>query len=283
MFVLGAAYGIIEEGLMVKSFFDPGWTDLGILGVYGRWLEVNWVWSEWLTIYHAIFSIAIPITLVELAYPNRRNESWLNNRKLAGTIVLLCAVTLFGYGFLTSHRPPIPQYLSSAMLVLVLLLIAWKIPHRLGKNGSINPWKPSRLASIGFFITLLFFLLFGAGPHIVNQPTILMLLGMGLVFAIFHFLRRYDWSKRTLYHKFALAAGALGFFIAITPLQELDKNRPDNPQGMLFVGIVALVMLFILRKRLKSHIASLEARYCSDCNQQIPIDARFCPNCGEKT
>ena len=41
LLVLGAAYGIIEEGLMVKSFFDPNWTDLGILGTYGRWLGVN--------------------------------------------------------------------------------------------------------------------------------------------------------------------------------------------------------------------------------------------------
>jgi len=34
--LLGAAYGILEEGLMVKSFFDPGWMDLGILGTFGR-------------------------------------------------------------------------------------------------------------------------------------------------------------------------------------------------------------------------------------------------------
>jgi len=32
---LGAAYGIFEEGLMVKSFFDPNWVDLGILSSYG--------------------------------------------------------------------------------------------------------------------------------------------------------------------------------------------------------------------------------------------------------
>ncbi len=89
MFVLGAAYGIIEEGLMVKSFFDPYWMDLGILGVYGRWVGVNWVWAEWLTIYHAVFSIAIPISLVELAYPERRNQSWVNNRKLVCLIILL--------------------------------------------------------------------------------------------------------------------------------------------------------------------------------------------------
>ena len=38
LFILGAAYGILEEGLMVKSFFDPNWMDLGILGSYGRWM-----------------------------------------------------------------------------------------------------------------------------------------------------------------------------------------------------------------------------------------------------
>jgi hypothetical protein len=99
MFVLGAAYGMIEEGLMVKSFFDPKWMDLGILGVYGRWLEVNWVWAEWLTIYHAIFSIAIPITLVELAYPKRRSDRWLSNKKFCGVIILLASVVTFGISF----------------------------------------------------------------------------------------------------------------------------------------------------------------------------------------
>lgn len=29
---LGAAYGIIEEGPTAKSFIDPNWIELGILG-----------------------------------------------------------------------------------------------------------------------------------------------------------------------------------------------------------------------------------------------------------
>ena len=75
LLLLGAAYGILEEGLLVKSFFDPKWMDLGILGSFGRWAEVNWVWAEMLTVYHAVFSITIPIVLVELAYAERREES----------------------------------------------------------------------------------------------------------------------------------------------------------------------------------------------------------------
>lgn len=254
LLVLGAAYGIIEEGLMVKSFFDPGWVDLGILGVYGRWLEVNWVWSEWLTIYHAIFSIVIPITLVELAYADVRNERWLSSRELAGVTSLLCVVTVFGCVFLTTYHPPLLQYLLSAVLVGALFLLAWKIPNKIGKNGSLNPWRPSRLALFGFITTLALFLLFGAGPNIIGHPPVLMLLGITLVFTVFSLLRRYEWNERRLYNKFALAAGALGFFIMLTPLQELDNSRLDNTQGMFIVGIAATIMLILLRKRLKSRV-----------------------------
>ena len=202
LFILGAAYGVIEEGLMVKSFFDPGWMDLGILGVYGRWLEVNWVWAEWLTIYHSIFSIVIPITLVEVAYPELRNKRWLSNKKLAGVAILLCAVTAFGYCFLTTYRPPALQYLISVVLVGALFLLAWKTSSKMGRNGSLKPSKPSRLASFGFITTLALFLLFGAGPNVISSPAVLMLLGIGLVFVIFSLLKRYEWNERRLYHKF---------------------------------------------------------------------------------
>src|SRR5256885_16843146 len=48
--LLGAAYGIIEEGLAVKSLFDPGWMGLGALDWHGRWFDVNWVSAVCLTI-----------------------------------------------------------------------------------------------------------------------------------------------------------------------------------------------------------------------------------------
>ncbi len=46
LLLLGAAYGIVEEGLMCKSFFNPHWTDTGFLSVYGRAGGVNWVWAS---------------------------------------------------------------------------------------------------------------------------------------------------------------------------------------------------------------------------------------------
>ena len=258
MLVLGMVYGIVEEGLMVKSFFDPEWGDLGILGIYGRWQGVNWVWVEWLTIYHAIFSIAIPITIVELAYPERRNESWVGNKKFMGLVVLMGAVTVFGYLFLTDYRPPFPQYFLSAAIATLLILVAWRIPVNTGRNGILQALMPKKLLLIGFLTTLTLFMLFMAGPHLINQPPILMILGAGLLFAIFCFLKRYEWDEETLYHKFTLASSAVVFLAALTPLQELDKSRLDNTRGMLIVGIIALVLLILLRLRLKSQMFARE-------------------------
>jgi hypothetical protein len=251
LFVLGAAYGIIEEGLMVKSFFDPEWMDLGILGSYGRWEGVNWVWAEWLTIYHAIFSIAIPITLVELAYAGRRNRRWIGNRTFVVLVVLLASVTALGYSGLTDYKPPPMQYMLSAITAAAIIFLAWKVPPRTGRKGNLRPLKSSRLALAGFLCASSFFLFFMVGPHIVPGAAALMLLGTGLVFAVAGFLKRYEWNARTLYHKFSLSAGALTFLIVLTPLQEFDKSRSDNPQGMLIVGIVALILLVLLRRKLK--------------------------------
>jgi hypothetical protein len=240
---------------MVKSFFDPEWMDLGVLGVYGRWLETNWVWAEWLTIYHAVFSIAIPIVLVELAYPEKRNDKWVGNKKFCGLIILLGSVTAFGNLFLTSYRPPLPQYLLSALTVVGLILFARKIPTKTGKNGHHQVWKPTRLNLVGFITATGFFLFFMAGPYLISQPLILMFLGGGLVFSVFLFLGRFHWDESTLYHKFALSAGALAFLILLTPLHELNTNRLDNTQGMAIIGLVALITLLFLRRKLK--LASL--------------------------
>jgi len=43
--LLGAAYGILEEGLVVTSWFNPYWPDLGVLVHYGRLFDVSWVWA----------------------------------------------------------------------------------------------------------------------------------------------------------------------------------------------------------------------------------------------
>ena len=97
LLLLGAAYGVLEEGLMCKSFFNPCWTDTGYLSVYGRAWGINWVWAFGLTVYHMVVSITVPIFLTEALYPLRAKEPWLRRRgwSIAGGSLTL--VVLLGF------------------------------------------------------------------------------------------------------------------------------------------------------------------------------------------
>jgi hypothetical protein len=244
--VLGGAYGILEEGLMVKSFFDPAWMDLGALGQFGRFLEVNWVWAVLLTVYHAVFSIAIPIALVEMALPRQRGERWTTDRQLHIFMVLIAAVTAFGFVFLTPYRPPPLQYSAAAACVLAA---GWAA-HRMGRlrwrpGGGAAPVRRMLLAGLAF--ATLFFIFDFLGPYIFLNPALNIAAVALLVFCMWRLLERYDWDwDGNIKPKLALVSGALLFFIVLAPLQQLDATRADTTSGMALVGIAAAALLMLL-------------------------------------
>ena len=43
--VMGAAYGILEEGVFIHSWFNPSFEGLHSLAVYGRAWDTSWVWA----------------------------------------------------------------------------------------------------------------------------------------------------------------------------------------------------------------------------------------------
>ena len=139
LLLIGAAYGILEEGLMVASFQNPTWMDLGVLGVFGRWLGVNWVWAVELTFYHALVSITVPVLLVELLYPERRHLPWLHGRwRWIVPMLLLVDVVagLFIFAEFTGFRPPLPQYLFFVAACLFFLYLANKLPSSWAREGT---------------------------------------------------------------------------------------------------------------------------------------------------
>ncbi|MEW6568317.1 MAG: hypothetical protein AB1449_09170 [Chloroflexota bacterium] len=259
LLALGAAYGIVEEGLMVKSFFDPSWMDLGPLGVYGRWAGVNWVWAVVLTAYHALFSISIPVLLVSLTFPARRGEAWLGRRSFRLLTGLLVFVVAFGFFALTPYRPPWIPYLMAAACVFALYGLARKLPtptRRVLESAHRLP-GPVWFCVVGFAGTLVFFLMAWVVPNTQVPPTVnIALIGGWLWWLGSRLARRLitrDGKEEARLH--ALAAGALGFFILLAPLQEFDPTRVDNTSGMTLVGLVALLALVLLYRQLRRRSA----------------------------
>jgi hypothetical protein len=257
--VLGLAYGIIEEGLMVKSFFDPAWPDLGLLGVYGRWAGINWVWSLFLTIYRAVYSIATPIFLVELLFPERRDERWVGRRGMITLSLLLLAVVLLGFFVLTPYRPPALPYLMALVVTVGLYAVAHRMPTHWWTGRTEPRRNPLWFGILGFASTLVFFFMHWILPEIGVPVSLTMMAAVLLVWmvviAVRHMSGEGGWSDED---KLALASGALTFFILLAPISEFDASRLDNPTGMTLVGLVALFFLIWLRRKTRRRMGGEE-------------------------
>lgn len=254
IFVLGAAYGILEEGLMVKSFFDPQWMDLGPLGVYGRWAGVNWVWSLGLTIFHTVWSICIPILLVTLMYPHRAHGPWVGRRTFRALVGLLLADVVFGFLALTTYRPPVIPYVLAILVVIGLYTAARRMPARLRAVASADP-VVDRPHGLRYFAASLagavaFFILLWGVPNTRVSPLVTMALMLLLAGAAWLALRRVNPASRwDASHLLALASGALAFFILLAPLQELDPAHAVERRGMALVGLAMALLLVWLGRR----------------------------------
>ncbi len=232
--VMGAAYGILEEGVAVKSFFDPEWMDLGGLGVYGRYIGTNWVWAVWLTIYHTVISITLPILIVYMLYPHLRNERFLTRKQFKIVLAILFLDVLVCTTLLNPHVPLVPMYLLSIAAVFGLLYYAKHVPRSFLRPTKPGPsWRPRRFAVLGFLLLLVNFLLSAVfidtgAPALV--PIVLMLAFSGFVLVM---IVEHIGSSNNLPQVAALAGGLLGFLVLIGVLVEFG--------GMLGMSVVALV------------------------------------------
>jgi hypothetical protein len=220
LLLLGLAYGIYEEGLVVRSFFDPNWVDLDNLGVYGRVAGVNWVWTEHLMIFHAVISIMASITMAHILFPARRSEPWVGTRGLTWNLFAFFAMLPIG-ALLNAYDAP-DAWLGASWLVIVLLVIAaWRAQSSLIPARPTALPRPRRLWWIGLLgtfghIFITYFTAEKGSPHFMVSMLIVALFDLSALWLILHSTANASaWDDR---HRFALIAGALSVFLILGPL-----------------------------------------------------------------
>ena len=144
--LLGAAYGIAEEGLAVHTFFETSGAPVGVLGSYGHLFGVNWLWALGLTVFHATYSIALPILLTQLWYPEAKDARWLD-RGLVGLVAFVYLFVVVLFSLVVGHGPTPGALGFFLAVVAVLLALAVWVPadllsvrpgaRRLGKLGLV--------------------------------------------------------------------------------------------------------------------------------------------------
>jgi hypothetical protein len=269
--LLGLAYGVLEEGTVVQSLFDQHFRGLDFLGFYGHWVGVNWVWALFIVPYHAVFSIAIPILLVELMYPARRQEAWLGSWELVVTAAIFIGnagwLAVFHTGLFTAKAPLVsaPANVMAAVLVLAIVIAAFRAtPHETeARDADPRSASPRRARLLGLASGLAWFvgfrvLIIGTGT-LVTAPAAL---ASGALIALVIAWRVGHWSSGgrawTPESTCGVIAGALptcwlmGFVIAVVS----GGNPVVNLVGHVIFGVLMFEGLRRLRRHVKASCAS---------------------------
>jgi hypothetical protein len=120
---LGAAYGLIEEGLALQSLFNPAYNNVSLWGAHA--FGINWIYAGVNIIWiHPVWSVAIPILLTELLLPAQRATPYLRRFGLIVTSIwYVLGVAMVGFFARTSYSYTASPTLLGAVVLLVLVLV----------------------------------------------------------------------------------------------------------------------------------------------------------------
>ncbi len=243
LLLLGFAYGIYEEGLLVQSFFDPGWMDLGVLATYGRVAGVNWIWTEHLTIFHGLISILASVTFVEILFPEKRRESWAHGFWWVANWFGFLGVYVV-WEIMTTYDPGLWK-LVSLLAIVLLVILARVLPKPAAPQPHPPAARPWRYFLVGFLGMIGQFVLIYSGAEKNTFPFVVKIIVL-VIYDILILLLILWWNKRGAAwddrHRLALINGALSFFLVLGPLT-IGAQYPvmyfSNPVFLLILWLVA--------------------------------------------
>ncbi|MHC1559714.1 hypothetical protein ACR9E3_12200 [Actinomycetospora sp. C-140] len=259
---LGLAYELVEDGIGLQALTSPSLYRAGEWGV--RVLGFNVTYWEANAVYHALFSVLVPIALTHLAFPSHRGRPYLRTPGL----VVTGAVAVLGVALLRVAVPPFqdPGYLAplaapvtSAVVAGLLAVVALRVlPPRADTAPQPGPVPaPWALGVASLLVTGVVLWLMWP-PHAQGQPAgthglwvlVPMLAGLVLVvvsgIAVARWSARAAWSDR---HALLLVGGML---LAHTLVGTVFWARSAvDVAGLVVIALVTVGLLALLDRRLE--------------------------------
>lgn len=257
-FLLVLAYGLYEEGIVVRSFFNANWSELGALQGHDFAFGVSWTFAFVLLHFHAVFSMWVSISVAEMLFSKRRNKNWLSN-KMLGLCILGLALWLPAGWLMTSYIPPIFHYTAVFVIFLALIFAAYKLP----KTPRAKIVYQSKPHSFWFFavgtvnVIITYFMVF-IGPEMgFLPPTLVAMAVLFLVNAatlILIGMWTDNFTRWNDQNRLALNIGFLTIFFFISVTQDLDEGFV----GGSIVALIAGLFLFQLHKYIQKNANQLD-------------------------
>ncbi len=254
IFVLALAYGVLEEAFLMQSLFNPNFlgqnlhlldsANIPALGV-GVW------YTTFVLTLHTVWSISVPIALVESLLPKRADSPWLGRAGFA-IITLLFAIACCAIAFSTMRRDPDhfvlsrAQFAWSAAIVLALIATAFRLPKPAAKTaGAVpNPWPlgiGSFTFAMGFLVVPSSWSWWAVIAYLALDVTVLLL--------VLRWSRRPGWRP---IHKLALAGGAAMAYALHAFVETPSVGHPGTTNrigNLIFAALAAICLIVAAKER----------------------------------
>jgi len=220
MLLLALALAIAEEWVIQQTSIAP------LLGVakaeYGRAWGVNWVYFIWALGYEAVWVVLVPVQLVDLLFPARRDDAWLRTSGFVRAAVFFSIASFIAWFSWTKrartevyHMPPYdPPFLYIGLAVAViagLILAAYSLRGRFTSVARSAPAAMNVGLVVGALGTpwgALVLLAYGSAPRIPYGYVV----AASLAWTLFSFWPLRQWSSSKGWqdaHRFAAVCGSI--------------------------------------------------------------------------
>ncbi|HEU4999610.1 MAG TPA: hypothetical protein VFT68_11755 [Lapillicoccus sp.] len=236
--LLAFAFGVVEEGLLTQSLFDPDYLGLHKLAYgYLPSLGIGLPWTIFVLALHTIWSISAPIAVAEALFPGR--APWLGPRPVAGLAALYLltgAVIAVGSAAATTFRPSAAQLVVTVVVALAVVAAAFGMR----RVPADSPASGSGLvgAVLTFVLLSLFHLGHEAGPAWFACTVMLVTLAL-LGFAL--------WRRR--FPPGAVGAGAVGVYAWVGLANAAEHGAAAVAEQVVIIVLVLAAVAVALRPR----------------------------------
>jgi len=251
LILLATAYGLIEEGLITQSLFNPNYMHLRLLDFgFLPALGTSPVWAIYVLGLHIFWSIATPIGLVECLFPARRTTPWLGpvSTGVVGLLFLTGSslVAVFTYKSLPFMAAP-AQIIGVLVIIAALITAALVWPQNAGVPAPGTAGQaphPLVLFLVSFVPGSLFVATEYYGIHWLRAPWpgAVALMGGWALLALVLMVVLTRGRTSTDAQRFALMAGAFGVYVWFGfPTDLALHGHTDVPAHAVLVAVMLAV------------------------------------------
>lgn len=255
--LLGLALAIAEECLIQQSSLAP--LVIKLKGIeYARAFGLNYAYFVWALLYESVFVLVVPVCLVELMFPQRRELPWLNRAGAIVTAIMFLIGCCFAWFTWTQiarvnvfhqppYTPPVAAVAGAGVAIAILIAAAFRF-GRASRRGHSSTPPPEWLlftASLLWAVVLyaLVVIAFGIAPALAPAVP----LGVGVVLAAAALLvplwiDHPGWRDS---HAWSIASGAvigtmLASFVGFMQSIDADFWFKTIANVLALIGLIAL-------------------------------------------